>query len=40
MIPKLKFEVVDNPEGFIIKDKEFNQVQNMLFDNLWTIAKK
>ncbi len=30
----------ENPRGFIIKDKEFNEIQNIFFDNLWKIAKK
>jgi hypothetical protein len=30
----------DNSRGFIIKDKEFNETQNLLFDNLWKITKK
>ena len=30
----------DNERGFIIKDKEFNKVQRILFGNLWKIAKK
>lgn len=30
----------DNPRGFIIQDKEFNQIQNIAFDNLWKISKK
>ena len=29
----------DSPRGFIIKDKEFNQVQNMFFDSVWKQAK-
>jgi sugar-specific transcriptional regulator TrmB len=29
----------ENPRGFIIKDKEFNEVQNIFFDNLWNKAK-
>ncbi|MFA4960110.1 MAG: helix-turn-helix domain-containing protein [Candidatus Pacearchaeota archaeon] len=29
----------ENPRGFIIKDKEFNEIQNIFFDNLWKIAK-
>jgi sugar-specific transcriptional regulator TrmB len=30
----------DDPRGFIIKDKEFNEVQNIFFDNLWKISGK
>lgn len=30
----------DDAKGFIIQDKEFNKVQNILFDNLWKLAKK
>ncbi len=28
-----------SPRGFIIKDKEFNRIQNIFFDNLWDKAK-
>ncbi len=31
---------IGNERGFIIKDKEFNKVQRILFDNLWEISKK
>jgi sugar-specific transcriptional regulator TrmB len=30
----------DNPRGFIIRDKEFNEVQNVFFDAFWKLAKK
>lgn len=30
----------ENAKGFVIEDKEFNKVQNILFDNLWKLAKK
>lgn len=30
----------ENPRGFIIKDKEFNEIQNIFFDSLWKLAKK
>ena len=29
----------DNERGFIIKDKEFNKVQRLMFENMWKIAK-
>lgn len=39
---KVSFVVYDKEEahGFIIKDKDFNALQNFLFDNLWDKAKK
>jgi len=30
----------ENPRGFIIKDREFNNIQNIFFENLWKLAKK
>lgn len=38
---KVSFVVYDKefPRGFLIKDKDFNKVQNELFDKLWNAAK-
>ena len=38
---KVSFVVYDkeSPRGFIIKDKEYNRVQNLVFEKLWKIAK-
>jgi sugar-specific transcriptional regulator TrmB len=30
----------ENPRGYIITDKQFHDVQNMIFDHLWQDAKK
>ena len=38
---KVSFVIYDeDPRGFIVQDKEFNRIQNMLFDNLWNKLKK
>jgi hypothetical protein len=37
---KLWLAKVGNERGFIIKDKEYNKVQRIFFENLWNQAKK
>ena len=39
---KVSFVVYDEnePRGFIVQDKEFNRIQNMLFDRLWSESIK